>query len=175
MWLTFRLRVAERERHSAEEANRLFKQEFGDKIESLQLEVDQLRMQRSQCEAELKKGKNKRHSGYHKGSPETKSTTLGNKELFQRNKVKMDAPQHKEMEESVRSLGAHQPNSVSDTNDFLLSKAKKVVSQKTGVSQFSQPGKERVNEDDNPQAMRQSQNPTAEGRESESREQESLS
>lgn len=51
MWLKPRLRVSERDRQSAEEANRLFKQEFGDKIESLQLEVDQLRKQwwRNDC------------------------------------------------------------------------------------------------------------------------------
>ncbi|XP_063314746.1 protein RUFY3 isoform X3 [Pelobates fuscus] len=61
-----RLRVAERDRQSAEEANRLFKQEFGDKIESLQLEVDQLRKQRCHYEMELKKERNRRSSGHRK-------------------------------------------------------------------------------------------------------------
>lgn len=37
-----RYKQAERERDSALEANRLFKQDFGDKIESLQVEVEQL-------------------------------------------------------------------------------------------------------------------------------------
>ncbi|TFK01508.1 cleavage and polyadenylation specificity factor subunit 5 [Platysternon megacephalum] len=41
-----RLRQAERERQSAEGDNRLFKQEFGDKINSLQMEVEQLTKQR---------------------------------------------------------------------------------------------------------------------------------
>ncbi len=46
MWPNFRCKKAERERDLADEANRLFKQEFGDKIESLQEEVEQLRRQR---------------------------------------------------------------------------------------------------------------------------------
>ncbi|XP_066088594.1 protein RUFY3 isoform X4 [Saccopteryx bilineata] len=43
-----RLRQAERSRQSAELDNRLFKQDFGDKINSLQLEVDELTRQRLQ-------------------------------------------------------------------------------------------------------------------------------
>ncbi|XP_062418565.1 protein RUFY3 isoform X2 [Pungitius pungitius] len=50
-----RCKQAERERGLALEANRLFKQEFGDKIESLQVEVEQLRKHRSQLELELRK------------------------------------------------------------------------------------------------------------------------
>lgn len=46
MWLTSRLRQAERGRQSAELDNRLFKQDFGDKINSLQLEVEELTRQR---------------------------------------------------------------------------------------------------------------------------------
>lgn len=46
MWLTSRLRQAERSRQSAELDNRLFKQDFGDKINSLQLEVEELTRQR---------------------------------------------------------------------------------------------------------------------------------
>uniref|UniRef100_A0A8B9JXP1 RUN domain-containing protein n=1 Tax=Astyanax mexicanus TaxID=7994 RepID=A0A8B9JXP1_ASTMX len=41
-----RSKQAEKQKDLAEEANRLFKQEFGDKIESLQQEVEQLRRQR---------------------------------------------------------------------------------------------------------------------------------
>uniref|UniRef100_A0A673KNI3 Protein RUFY3-like n=1 Tax=Sinocyclocheilus rhinocerous TaxID=307959 RepID=A0A673KNI3_9TELE len=43
--LESRCKKVERERDLADEANRLFKQEFGDKIESLQEEVEQLRRQ----------------------------------------------------------------------------------------------------------------------------------
>lgn len=46
MWLKSRLQQAEKERQSLDEDNRLFKLEFGEKINSLQLEVEQLRKQR---------------------------------------------------------------------------------------------------------------------------------
>ncbi|MBN3322135.1 RUFY3 protein, partial [Atractosteus spatula] len=59
-----RSRQAERERDLAEEANRLFKKEFGDKIESLQLEIEQLRKQRSVLELELKRER-ERKTGLH--------------------------------------------------------------------------------------------------------------
>ncbi|XP_075400346.1 protein RUFY3 isoform X3 [Tenrec ecaudatus] len=49
-----RLRQAERGRQSAELDTRLFKQDFGDKINSLQLELDTLTRQRNQLELELK-------------------------------------------------------------------------------------------------------------------------
>ncbi|XP_078532524.1 protein RUFY3 isoform X2 [Lissotriton helveticus] len=58
-----RLRQAERDRQSAEDANRLFKQEFGDKIDSLQLHVEQLVKQRSHLELELRREKEKRSPG----------------------------------------------------------------------------------------------------------------
>ncbi|KAH0615769.1 hypothetical protein JD844_026239 [Phrynosoma platyrhinos] len=50
-----RLQQTEKERQSLEEDNRLFKQEFGDKINTLQLEVEQLIKQRGQLELELKR------------------------------------------------------------------------------------------------------------------------
>ncbi|XP_053317624.1 protein RUFY3 isoform X2 [Spea bombifrons] len=85
-----RLRVAERERQSAEEANRLFKQEFGDKIESLQLEVDQLRKHRSKYEMELKKERSRRSSGQNKVSLNTKNTVFGSQQSPVKSPVKMD-------------------------------------------------------------------------------------
>ncbi|XP_029115543.1 RUN and FYVE domain-containing protein 1-like [Scleropages formosus] len=53
--LEHRSRQAEKERDLADEANRFFKQEFGDKIESLQLEVEQLTKKKACLEQELKK------------------------------------------------------------------------------------------------------------------------
>ncbi|KAJ7401427.1 Protein RUFY3 [Pitangus sulphuratus] len=50
-----RLRQAEKERQLAQQDNRLFKQEFGDKINSLQLEVEELSRQRSHLELELRR------------------------------------------------------------------------------------------------------------------------
>ncbi|XP_076021326.1 protein RUFY3 isoform X2 [Genypterus blacodes] len=58
--LETRCKQAERERDLASEANRLFKQEFGDKIESLQMEVEQMRKQRSNLELEQTKEKGER-------------------------------------------------------------------------------------------------------------------
>ncbi|XP_030046498.1 protein RUFY3 isoform X2 [Microcaecilia unicolor] len=101
-----RLRQAERDRQSAQEDNRLFKQEFGDKIASLQLEMEQLRKQRSQIELELKLERNKR-SPIHRGTPERKCTPPSVRETqkkqqngFQPGTVSSDRPQNAE-EESV--------------------------------------------------------------------------
>ncbi|XP_016898626.1 protein RUFY3-like isoform X2 [Cynoglossus semilaevis] len=58
--LETRCKQAEKERDMAFEANRLFKEEFGDKIESLQVEVEQLRKHRAVLEHELKKGRERR-------------------------------------------------------------------------------------------------------------------
>ncbi|XP_005392834.1 PREDICTED: protein RUFY3 isoform X2 [Chinchilla lanigera] len=55
-----RLRLAEQGRQSAELDNRLFKQDFGDKINSLQLEVEELTRQRNQLELELKQERERR-------------------------------------------------------------------------------------------------------------------
>ncbi|XP_039206265.1 protein RUFY3 isoform X4 [Crotalus tigris] len=50
-----RLQLSERECQSLQEDNRLFKLEFGDKIDSLQVEVEQLTKQRGQLEVELRR------------------------------------------------------------------------------------------------------------------------
>ncbi|XP_053108139.1 protein RUFY3 isoform X3 [Hemicordylus capensis] len=67
-----RLQQAERESQSLEEDNRLFKQEFGDKINSLQVEVEQLTKQRGQLELELKRERD-RWLYFHHGIQENKS------------------------------------------------------------------------------------------------------
>ncbi|KAM4052504.1 protein RUFY3 isoform 2-T2 [Anomaloglossus baeobatrachus] len=95
-----RLKVAERHRLEAEEANRLFKQEFGDKIESLQMEVDHLQKQCGHCEKELKKERNRKSSGNpkEKSLPENKYSPLRIPHLLQKN---MNTP-HKGADENVR-------------------------------------------------------------------------
>ncbi|XP_036056097.1 protein RUFY3 isoform X2 [Onychomys torridus] len=65
--LEHRLRQAERGRQSAELDNRLFKQDFGDKINSLQLEVEALTRQRTQLELELRQEKERRSQN--RGTP----------------------------------------------------------------------------------------------------------
>ncbi|NWX22848.1 RUFY3 protein, partial [Aegotheles bennettii] len=68
-----RLRQAEKDRQLAQQDNRLFKQEFGDKINSLQLEVEELSRQRSHLELELKRERD-RWSHSHQLSQEKKGT-----------------------------------------------------------------------------------------------------
>ncbi|XP_064867380.1 protein RUFY3 isoform X2 [Oncorhynchus nerka] len=55
--LESRSRQAETERDQAGEDNRMFKQEFGEKIDALQLEVEHLRKHRSCLELELRRGR----------------------------------------------------------------------------------------------------------------------
>ncbi|XP_062480938.1 protein RUFY3 isoform X2 [Pezoporus occidentalis] len=69
-----RLRQSEKDRQLAEQDNRLFKQEFGDKINSLQLEVEELSRQRSHLELELKRERD-RWSHSHQSSQENKKGT----------------------------------------------------------------------------------------------------
>ncbi|XP_061115880.1 protein RUFY3-like isoform X1 [Conger conger] len=64
-----RSRQAERDRDLADEANRLFKQEFGDKIESLLLEVEQLQKQRLALGMELKKERERKGGAAHVDPP----------------------------------------------------------------------------------------------------------
>ncbi|XP_037115771.1 protein RUFY3 isoform X2 [Syngnathus acus] len=61
--LESRCKQAEREKEAVLEANRLFKREFGDKIESLEVELEQLRKHRSNLEAEQR-----REQDHHLGS-----------------------------------------------------------------------------------------------------------
>ncbi|XP_039395475.1 protein RUFY3 isoform X3 [Mauremys reevesii] len=97
--LEHRLRQAERERQSAEGDNRLFKQEFGEKINSLQIEVEQLTKQRDQLEQELKRERD-RLSSIHQGIRENKITVAQGKGC-QKMQLKMDGKQ-KIQEENAR-------------------------------------------------------------------------
>ncbi|KAM3867616.1 protein RUFY3 [Diretmus argenteus] len=72
--LETRSKQAERERDLAVEANRLFKQEFGDKIESLQVEVEQLRKQRLNLDLDLRKEKERRSEQHPDATPRQSST-----------------------------------------------------------------------------------------------------
>ncbi|XP_050647330.1 protein RUFY3 isoform X2 [Macaca nemestrina] len=96
-----RLRQAERSRQSAELDNRLFKQDFGDKINSLQLEVEELTRQRNQLELELKQEKERRlqndRSIPGRGSQKPESKMDG-KHNMQEENVKLKKP----LEESHR-------------------------------------------------------------------------
>ncbi|XP_049565555.1 protein RUFY3 isoform X6 [Orcinus orca] len=96
-----RLRQAERGRQSAELDNRLFKQDFGDKINSLQLEVEELTRQRNQLELELKQERERRLQNNRsipgKGSQKPEPKT-DEKHKIQEENVKLKKP----LEESHR-------------------------------------------------------------------------
>ncbi|OBS72149.1 hypothetical protein A6R68_13276 [Neotoma lepida] len=97
-----RLRQAERGRQSAELDNRLFKQDFGDKINSLQLEVEALTRQRTQLELELKQEKERRSQNRGtpgKGTQKLEPQTDG-KHRIQEENVTLKKP----LEESQRLL-----------------------------------------------------------------------
>nr|XP_028704356.1 protein RUFY3 isoform X4 [Macaca mulatta] len=111
-----RLRQAERSRQSAELDNRLFKQDFGDKINSLQLEVEELTRQRNQLELELKQEKERRlqndRSIPGRGSQKPESKMDG-KHNMQEENVKLKKP----LEESHRL----QPHPTDEQDQLLLS------------------------------------------------------
>ncbi|NXG80768.1 RUFY3 protein, partial [Baryphthengus martii] len=69
-----RLRQAEKDRQLAQQDNRLFKQEFGDKINSLQLEVEELSRQRSHLELELKRERDRWSHGHQRSQDNKKGT-----------------------------------------------------------------------------------------------------
>nr|XP_048280897.1 protein RUFY3 isoform X4 [Myodes glareolus] len=97
-----RLRQAERGRQSAELDNRLFKQDFGEKINSLQLEVEALTRQRTQLELELKQEKEKRSQNRGtpgKGTQKPEPHPDGKRRLQEEN-----VKQKKPLEESHRLL-----------------------------------------------------------------------
>ncbi|XP_060004040.1 protein RUFY3 isoform X2 [Lagenorhynchus albirostris] len=103
-----RLRQAERGRQSAELDNRLFKQDFGDKINSLQLEVEELTRQRNQLELELKQERERRLQNNRsipgKGSQKPEPKTDEEHKIQEEN-VKLKKP----LEES-RRLPSHPVN-----------------------------------------------------------------
>ncbi|XP_077859630.1 protein RUFY3 isoform X5 [Macaca mulatta] len=105
-----RLRQAERSRQSAELDNRLFKQDFGDKIDSLQLEVEELTRQRNQLELELKQEKERRlqndRSIPGRGSQKPESKMDG-KHNMQEENVKLKKPLEESHRISCCSLESH--------------------------------------------------------------------
>ncbi|XP_042792162.1 protein RUFY3 isoform X2 [Panthera leo] len=105
-----RLRQAERDRQSAELDNRLFKQDFGDKINSLQLEVEELTRQRHQLELELKQERERRlqnnrnipGKGFQKPEPKTDG-----KHKIQEENAKLKKPLDESHRTSRCSLQSH--------------------------------------------------------------------
>ncbi|XP_054447318.1 protein RUFY3 isoform X5 [Pteronotus mesoamericanus] len=114
-----RLRQAERDRQSAELDNRLFKQDFGDKINSLQLEVEELTRQRNQLELELKQERERRLQnnrsipGRDFQKPESK---MDGKHKIQEEKVKLKKPLEESHRMNVRTAEEPSVMPVQQTN-----------------------------------------------------------
>ncbi|XP_041579997.1 protein RUFY3 isoform X1 [Vulpes lagopus] len=123
-----RLRQAERGRQSAELDNRLFKQDFGDKINSLQLEVEELTRQRHQLELELKQERERRLQNNRsipgKGSQKPEPKTDG-KHKIQEENVKLKKP----LDESHRCLLIKLPSRPVDGQDQPLLSEKPQICQ----------------------------------------------
>ncbi|XP_046697616.1 protein RUFY3 isoform X4 [Silurus meridionalis] len=108
--LEHRSKQAEKQRDLAEEANRLFKQEFGDKIASLQQEVEHLQKQRSGLEQELRKERGRRGSQH--SDP-----------------VLVKTPPHRDMQQQVEDI-RKELETVRKENDTL----RNVLEEKTSLS-----------------------------------------
>ncbi|XP_039659499.1 protein RUFY3 isoform X1 [Perca fluviatilis] len=106
-----RCKQAERERDLALEANRLFKQEFGDKIESLQVEVEQLRKHRSNLELELRKERERR-SEHHLDAASAHSGTLRKERRLPQNVPKRppESPSVKRETDQLHTAAEDQTN-----------------------------------------------------------------
>ncbi|NWI59213.1 RUFY3 protein, partial [Calyptomena viridis] len=108
-----RLRQAEKERQLAQQDNRLFKQEFGDKINSLQLEVEELSRQRNHLELELRRERDRWSHG-HQHSQENKGPKNW---LRQDGKVKIQEENAK-LKQALRKENSVLPHrSLSSTQD----------------------------------------------------------
>ncbi|XP_058048173.1 protein RUFY3 isoform X3 [Ahaetulla prasina] len=112
-----RLQLSERECQSLQEDNRLFKAEFGDKIDSLQVEVEQLTKQRGQLEAELRR---EREQWLHlpHGVPDNKSLFSLNKGI-QKTGSKIDS--------SDRHLEGDSQSRTSAKDNTMLSSRSKLL------------------------------------------------
>ncbi|XP_070612993.1 protein RUFY3 isoform X2 [Erythrolamprus reginae] len=106
-----RLQLSERESQTLREDNRLFKDEFGDKINSLQVEVEQLTKQRGQLEVELRREREQWLHPPH-GVPDNKSLFGLNKGI-QKTASKIDS--------SDRHLEGYSPSRTSAKENALFS------------------------------------------------------
>ncbi|XP_018543990.1 protein RUFY3 isoform X1 [Lates calcarifer] len=123
--LETRCKQAERERDLALEANRLFKQEFGDKIESLQVEVEQLRRHRSNLEQELRKERERR-SDHHLNVASRQSGTPRRERRLPENvpkcvSVRQNLPESPSVKREIEQLHSGQEDKTSLSSSLSLS------------------------------------------------------
>ncbi|XP_022621440.1 protein RUFY3 isoform X2 [Seriola dumerili] len=118
--LETRCKQAERERDLAVEANRLFKQEFGDKIESLQVEVEQLRKHRSNLEHELRRER-ERKSEHHHLNAASRQPSTPQRERRQPENIPRNLPESPSVKRESDQLHSGQEDKTSLSSSLSLS------------------------------------------------------
>ncbi|XP_041855934.1 protein RUFY3 isoform X2 [Melanotaenia boesemani] len=119
--LETRCKQAERERDLALEANRLFKQDFGDKIESLQVEVEQLAKHRSNLEQELRKERERR-SEQHPAAASRQSSSARREQKLPESQPK-HLPESQPIKRENEQLESGQEDKTSLSSSLSLSQA----------------------------------------------------
>ncbi|XP_029960755.1 protein RUFY3 isoform X2 [Salarias fasciatus] len=131
--LETRCKQAERERDLALEANRLFKQDFGDKIESLQVEAEQLRKHRWNLEHELRRERDRRGEAQsrqpsapqrERRPPESPPTLVSEQVQSGEPSFSLSLPHEDEQDETPAPTGQPSMCSMCEESDSLL-RAKK--------------------------------------------------
>ncbi|XP_058493012.1 protein RUFY3 isoform X2 [Solea solea] len=117
--LETRCKHAEREKDLALEANRLFKQEFGDKIESLQDEVEQLRRHRWNLEQELRKERERRSE--HQLNPTSRPSSAPQRERRLTESMPKQLPESLPVKSESDQLHSGQEDKTSLSSSLSLS------------------------------------------------------
>ncbi|XP_071340016.1 protein RUFY3 isoform X3 [Trachinotus anak] len=117
--LETRCKQAERERDLAVEANRLFKQEFGDKIESLHVEVEQLRKHRSNLEQELRRERERRNE--HHLNAAARQSSAPQRERRQPENIPKQLPESPSVKRESEQLHSGQEDKSSLSSSLSLS------------------------------------------------------
>ncbi|XP_022058277.1 protein RUFY3 isoform X2 [Acanthochromis polyacanthus] len=117
--LETRCKQTEKQRDLALEANRLFKQDFGDKIESLQVEVEQLRKHRSNLEQELRKEREQR-TDHHVGAA-SRQTAAARREKRPPENIPKQLPESSPVERENDQFQSGQEDKTSLSSSLSLS------------------------------------------------------
>ncbi|XP_022058278.1 protein RUFY3 isoform X4 [Acanthochromis polyacanthus] len=118
--LETRCKQTEKQRDLALEANRLFKQDFGDKIESLQVEVEQLRKHRSNLEQELRKEREQR-TDHHVGAASRQTAAARREKRPPENIPKQQLPESSPVERENDQFQSGQEDKTSLSSSLSLS------------------------------------------------------
>ncbi|XP_029366982.1 protein RUFY3 isoform X2 [Echeneis naucrates] len=119
--LETRCKQTEKARDLAVEANRLFKQEFGDKIESLQVEVEQLRKHRSSLELELRREREREQRAEHHRSVASRQSSTHQRERRNPENVPKRLPESPSVKTEADQLQSEQEDKTSLSSSLSLS------------------------------------------------------